>query len=124
MIRKFVQNPVAIIAVVLFSLGLVYLCMDQNCSQYGREIKRLEDQYAELENDRVREETRWNSMKGAEQLDQLLTRNGMVMVYPNAAQIVRISGIPRAPAAVAGLAATDTLRGATRLSGVRPAAVR
>jgi hypothetical protein len=88
----YVPKPVGIGFVVFVSLALVYLWMGHKCSQYSEEITRLEDKYAELENERVREETKWNGMKTAEQLDQLLVRNGLLMVYPTAGQIVRISG--------------------------------
>jgi hypothetical protein len=88
----YVPKPVGIGFIVFVSLALAYLWMGHKCSQYSEEIKRLEDKYAELENERVREETKWNGMKTAEQLDQLLVRNGLLMVYPTAGQIVRISG--------------------------------
>jgi hypothetical protein len=103
--------------VALVSLGLVYLWMGHKCSQYGEEIKRLDDQCIELDNERVREETRWNAMKTAEQMDALLVRNGLLMVYPSAAQIVRVSGATRTPPA--SLAGADTVSGATRVAGGR-----
>jgi len=117
-----VPKPVGIGFVVAVSLALVYLYMGHKCSQYGAEIKRLEDQYSELENERVREETRWIGMKTADQLDALLVRNGLLMVYPNAAQIVRISGASCVrPAGAAALAtAPDAARGgASRVAGGR-----
>jgi hypothetical protein len=101
---KYVPKPVGIGFVVAVSLALVYLWMGHKCSQYSEEIKRLEDQYTELENERMREETKWNGMKTAEQLDQLLVRNGLLMVYPTAAQIVRVSGSSRSTPATTALA--------------------
>lgn len=119
-ILKLVPKPIGIGFVVVVSLALIYLYMGHKCSQYGEEIKRLEDQYTELENERVREDTRWIGMKTADQLDALLVRNGMLMVYPNAAQIVRVSGASRklpSSASSAQAAAPDTARGAVRVAG-------
>ena len=116
----YVPKPVGVVFVAVVSLALVYLWMGHKCSQYSEEIKRLEDQCAELDNEKVREETKWNAMKTAEQLDTLLVRNGLLMVYPNAAQIVRVSGASRnLPAGTSALAGTDVARGATRVAGNR-----
>ena len=115
-----VPKPVGVVFVVVVSLALVYLWMGHKCSQYSEEIKRCEDQCAELDNEKVREETKWNAMKTAEQLDTLLVRNGMLMVYPNAAQVVRVSGTSRGlSAGGTALAGTEPVRGATRVAGGR-----
>ncbi|MFZ4395303.1 MAG: hypothetical protein ACOYOU_06705 [Kiritimatiellia bacterium] len=116
-----VPKPVGIGFVVLVSLALVYLWIGHKSSQYSEEIKRLEDQCAELDNEKVREETKWNGMKTADQLDALLVRNGLLMVYPNAAQIVRVSGAScRQPAGVpVQTAGPDAARGATRVAAGR-----
>jgi hypothetical protein len=126
----YVPKPVGIGFVAAVSLALVYLWMGHKCSQYSEEIKRLDDQYTELENERVREETKWNGMKTAEQLDLLLVRNGLLMIYPNASQIVRVSGSSRVTPATTAVAqllpagfATEpaTRSGATRVVGGRTA---
>jgi len=119
----YVPKPVGIGFVVAVSLALVYLWMGHKCSQYSGEIRRLEDQCTELDNETVREEIRWNGMKTAEQLDGLLARNGLLMVYPNAAQVVRVSGVSRglpAPATGALAAMPESVRGgAARVAGGR-----
>ena len=113
----YVPKPVGVAFVVAVSLALVYLWMGHKCSQYSEEIKRLEDQCAELDNEKVREDTKWNGMKTAEQLNALLERNGLMMGYPNAAQIVRVSGTSRGlPPGAAALAGADTARGTTRVA--------
>ena len=61
-------------------------------------------------------------MKNTEQLDALLVRHGLLMVYPNAAQIVRVSGVSRGlPVEATTLTGTGTgaVRGATRVAGGR-----
>ena len=115
-----VPKPVGVAFVVVVSLALVYLWMGHKCTQYSEEIKQLENQCAEMDNDKIHEETKWNAMKTAEQLDGLLVRNGLLMVYPNPAQIVRVSGASRGlPAGAAALAGPDASRGATRVAGGR-----
>jgi len=115
-----VPKPVGVGFVAVVSLALVYLWMGHKCSQYSEEIKQLENQCSELDNDKIREETKWNAMKTAEQLDSLLMRNGLLMVYPNAAQIVRVGGASHGlPAGASALAGTDAARGATRVAGGR-----
>jgi len=118
----YVPKPVGVGFVAMVSLALLYLWMGHKCTQYSEEIKRLDDQCAELDNERVREDTKWNGMKTAEQLDGLLVRNGLLMVYPNAAQIVRVSGVSRGlPTEATALASAGTgiVRGATRVASVR-----
>ena len=117
-----VPTPLGVAFVVAVSLALAYLWMGHKCSQYNEEIKQQEAQCTELENDRAREEARWNAMKRPEQLDGLLVRNGLLMVYPNAAQIVRVSGATQSlPPGAAALAGGDAVRGATRVAGGRTA---
>ena len=117
----YVPKPVGIGFVVVVSLALVYLWMGHKCSQYSEEIKRLEDQCAELNNEQDRENTKWKAMMAPEQLDLLLVRNGMLMVYPSATQIVRVSGAARGqmPGMATALAGTEPVRGATRVAGGR-----
>ena len=116
----YVPKPVGVGFVVLVSLALVYLWMGHKCSQYSEEIKRLEGQCAELDNEQNRENTRWKAMMAPEQLDNLLVRNGMLMVYPSVSQIVRVSGASRGiQAGATAVAGTEPVRGATRVAGGR-----
>lgn len=119
LVSGYVPKSVGIVFVVVVSLALVYLWMGHKCSQYSEEIKRLEVQSNELENEKVREETKWNGMKTAERLDDLLVRNGLLMVYPNATQVVHVNSAAHGglPAGASALAGTDASRGATRVAG-------
>ena len=114
-----VPKPVGVGFVVVVSLALVYLWMGFKCSQYSEEKKRLEVMCKELEHEKNGEDAKWNTMKTAEQLDSLLVRNGLLMVYPNAAQIVRVSGATRGTTGATALAGTELPRGATRVAGGR-----
>jgi hypothetical protein len=97
----YVPRLVAVGGVTLAALALVYLRIGHKCSAYSAEIKRLENQCVELDNERVREETKWNAMKSADQLDALLVRHGLLMVYPSAGQVVRMNTPARGTLAVA-----------------------
>ena len=97
----YVPRLVGVGGVLIASLALVYLRIGHKSSSYSEEIRRLEGQCIELDNERVREETKWNAMKTAEQLDALLVRHGLLMVYPNAGQVVRMGSAGRQLLAVA-----------------------
>ena len=114
----YVPKPVGVAFVAVVSLALVYLWMGHKCSQYSEEIKHLEDQSAELDNEQDRENMKWKAMMAPEKLDTLLVRNGMLMVYPNAAQIVRVSGTTRLSMGTTTVAA-EQVRGATRVVSTR-----
>jgi hypothetical protein len=104
--------------VAVVSLALVYLWIGHKCSQYSEEIKRLDNQSADLDNERIREQTKWDAMKSADKLDQLLVRHGLMMSYPTAAQVVRVG--PGGAVATSPALAQQTpgaTRGATRVAG-------
>ena len=116
----YVPKPVGIGFVVVVSLALVYLWMGHKCSQYSEDIKRITEQDAELDNEKFREDAKWKAMQSPEQLDALLVRHGMLMVYPSAAQIVRVSGVSQGlPLGTSAFAGTDQVHGATRVAGGR-----
>lgn len=106
----YIPRLVGVGGVLIASLALVYLRIGHKSSQYCEEIKRLETQCMDLDNERVREETKWNAMKTAEQLDALLVRHGLLMVYPNAGQVVRMSSAGRQTLSVAQAALPNTVR--------------
>jgi hypothetical protein len=114
----YIPKPVSIGFVAVVSLALVYLWIGHKCSQYSEEIKRLDNQSADLDNERIREQTKWDAMKSADKLDQLLVRHGLMMSYPTAAQVVRVG--PGGAVATSPALAQQTpgaTRGATRVAG-------
>lgn len=109
-----IPSPVGVGFVVAVSLALVYLWIGHKCSQYSEEIKRLDDQCVDLGNEKVREEMKWNAMKTADRLDDLLVRHGLLMSYPSAGQVVRVAGTG-GPGVVAGQ--TPAGKGSTLVAG-------
>jgi hypothetical protein len=95
---RLMPPSVAGVIVLLATLAVAYLVMDHKCSQYGQQIKQFEQRYASLENEQIREEARWNSMKTPEQIETMLLRHGLLMVYARPEQVVRMGRTPLAPA--------------------------
>jgi hypothetical protein len=90
---------VAGVIVLVATLAVAYLVMDHKCSQYGQQIKQFEQRYAALENEQIREDSRWNAMKTPEQIESMLLRHGLLMVYARPEQVVRMGRGPLAPVA-------------------------
>lgn len=85
--------PVTIGIVALATIAAVYLIMDNKCSKYEKQIKELETANKKSDNDLIREETRFNSMKTPEKINDLLLRHGMQMDYARPEQVVRMGKI-------------------------------
>ncbi|MEI7901061.1 MAG: hypothetical protein WCK89_12485 [bacterium] len=84
---------VAGIIVLLVTLVLGYWFMDSKSAMLGQEIRKYEQKYAALENERVREEARWNEKKTPEKLEQAMLQHGIAMSYPTPEQVVRMDGV-------------------------------
>lgn len=86
------------IIVLLVTLVLGYWFMDSKCAMLDQEMRKHEQKYAALENERVREESRWNEKKTPEKLEQAMLQHGIAMSYPTPEQVVRMdgSGVPLA----------------------------
>ena len=89
---KFLPVPAAGVIVLAVSVALSYWFMDSKSAQLGQEIRKYEQKYSALENERVREEARWNEKKTPEKLDRAMLQHGIMMTYPTPEQIVRMDG--------------------------------
>ena len=87
---KFLPVPAAGVIVLAASVALSYLFMDSKSAQLGQEIRKCEQKYTALENERVREEARWNEKKTPEKLERAMLQHGILMTYPTAEQVVRM----------------------------------
>lgn len=95
---KVLPPSVAGIMVLSVSMVLCYWFMDSKCGQLGQEIRKHEQKFSALENERVREEARWNGKKTPEKLEQALLQHGVAMAYPTAEQVVRMDAATGSPA--------------------------
>jgi len=87
---KFLPVPAAGVIVLIVSVALSYWFMDSKSGQLGQEIRKCEQKYAALENERVREEARWNEKKTPEKLERAMLQHGLLMTYPTPEQVVRM----------------------------------
>lgn len=84
------------VIVSVVTVALIYWFVDSKCSLLGQEIRKHEQKYAALENERVREAARWDEKKTPEKLERAMLQHGLAMNYPTAEQMVRMdqSGRP------------------------------
>jgi len=80
------------VVVLAVSVALSYWFMDSKSAQLGQEIRKCEQKYSALENERVREESRWNEKKTPEKLERAMLQHGILMTYPTPDQVVRMDG--------------------------------
>jgi len=89
---------IGLFVLVLFVL-FGYLAVDNRCNARGQLIRDLEKRYASLEDERIREEAKWNAMKTPDELERRLLQHGIQMVYARPDQVIRM---PALGLAVAG----------------------
>ena len=87
---KVLPPAVAGLIVLCASLVLIYWGMESKCAELGQEIRQYEQNITTLEDERIREETRWTEKKTPEKLEQAMLQHGLDMVYPSPEQIVRM----------------------------------
>jgi len=87
---KVLPPSMAGMIVLIVSMVLSYWFMDSKCAQLGQEIRKHEQKYAALEDERVREEARWSEKNTPEKLEQAMLQHGIAMSYPAADQVVRM----------------------------------
>ena len=104
-------QAVGVSVLVVFVL-IGYLAMDNRCSARGQLLKDLERRYASLEEERIREEAKWNAMNTPDALNRCLLRHGISMGYARPEQIIRI-----VPSALA-LASTTEYQERDRSAGI------
>lgn len=88
---KVLPPAVAGIIVLSASLVLIYWGMESKCAELGQEIRQYEQKITALEDERIREETRWNEKNTPEKLEQAMLQHGLDMAYPSSEQIVRMN---------------------------------
>jgi len=82
--------PFAGALTVIATLALAYVWMGCRCETLGREINGLEREKTVLYKKYQTEENRWTQMKSPRNLERVLARNNMEMVWPRPSQIVRL----------------------------------
>ena len=85
--------PFAGALIVIATLALAYVWMGCRCEALGREIKGLENEKGILYKKYLTEEYRWTQMKSPGNLERVLERHRLAMVWPKPAQVVRLGSV-------------------------------
>ncbi len=78
------------VMIMVFVVVILNMLASSSCKQLTKAIRVKERQLAKLEDERVREEARWDQMKKPEHLETALLRHGLAMRVPRAEQVVRL----------------------------------
>jgi len=95
---SFLPRPLALLLAVATVFSLTYLWLHGRCEALGTQLKDLELRKVELQKQRVNEESKLANMKSPRQIEYLLQKHNLAMVWPDERQIVRMH---RAPAGLA-----------------------
>lgn len=82
--------PVAGVLMILVVLLLLYVWLDARVQALGIRIKTLEQQQAEIQKDYDTELWKWETLKSPGNIEKILNKNKIVMVWPVEANIVRL----------------------------------
>lgn len=85
--------PFAGALIIVATLSLAYVWMGCRCETLGREIKALEEEKELLQKKFYNEEYRWTQMKSPGNLERVLAKHDIKMIWPSSSQIVRISPV-------------------------------
>ncbi len=72
------------------ALAMVYLSLYNTCETIGRQIKKLENERAELHKRVVNEERNWATARSIGNMEQLMENHGIVMSWPEEQNIIRL----------------------------------
>lgn len=82
--------PVAGILIVPVVLLLLYVWLDARVQALGTRIKTLEQQQAEIQKRYDTELWKWETLKSPSNIEKMLDKNKLVMIWPTEANIVRL----------------------------------
>ena len=78
------------LSVLVASLAMVYLSLHNTCENIGRQIKKMENERAELHKRVVNEERNWATARSIRNMEQLMENHGIVMSWPAEQNIIRL----------------------------------
>ena len=80
------------LGVLVTALAMVYLSLFNTCDHIGRQIKKLEQERAELHKKVVNEEHNWAMARSIGNMERLMAVHGIVMSWPEERNIIRLPG--------------------------------
>jgi len=72
------------------AVAMVYLSLYNSCERIGRNIKKMENQCAELHKRVVNEERNWAMARSIGNMERLMESHGIVMSWPEEKNIIRL----------------------------------
>ena len=81
-------------AAVVLLFGLTYVRLCSQCESLGRDLKALENQKLESENQRQIEQYKWNVLKSPLRVEQALERQKMAMAWERRDQVFKLAESP------------------------------
>ncbi len=81
--------PVASVLMVAMVLSLLYVWFEMNGQALGSRIKVLEQQQAEIQKRYQHELWKWHKLKSPSNIEAVLCRNDIAMIWPDEERIVR-----------------------------------
>lgn len=74
--------PVTGLVVLIVTLALFYWTVDSKSAQLGQELRKYEQEFAAVEDERLREEAWWHESNTPEKLVPAMLSHGIVMTHP------------------------------------------
>ena len=78
------------LSALVAALAMVYLSLYNTCESIGRQIKKMENEQAELHKRVVNEERNWATARSIRNMEQLMENHGIVMSWPAEQNIIRL----------------------------------
>jgi hypothetical protein len=78
------------ISALAAAVAMVYLSLFNTCDNIGRQIKKMENDQAELHKRVVNEERNWATARSTPNMERLMERHGLVMSWPAEQNIIRL----------------------------------
>lgn len=75
---------------MVFVVTVVYMLASSSCSQLMNEVCKLEEKLGQCENERQREEARWQGLNATENLESTFVKCGISVREPSHNRIIRI----------------------------------
>lgn len=84
--------PFAGALIIVATLALAYVWMGCRCETLGRALKALESERTTLEKQFQSEQNRWAQLKSPRNLERVLAKHQVRLVWPGPSQVVKLKG--------------------------------
>lgn len=109
-----------LVIISFFAMVIINLLSRSSCRQLQNANGKLDQEIRKLEEARVREATRWESLKTPDKVEEALLRHGLSMKTPRADQTVVLMADGKPRPEQLSIARTKMRTGVEALASVRP----